>query len=358
MQIRLSFVDQRISPFAILLITAIMFPMAPSKAFSQCPTCPSEVPLPEIARGWNLYWHNPCHCQNENCYPSTCATALSPIVYGVADFTPLYRDESGSVSYPVNGGASTISTGDFKPDFDAGGRFLMGVAIGDYYRLEGAYSGAYDWEDRHAVLVGGSTTEIDFSSNMASAEINLRRRIQLLSDVNFNRFSLFNQGEPLLFHRRAESSILVGARYMKIDERFGYTGGGNDYNVRADNEMFGAQLGWLSQFLILPRTWIDFEIKGALFHNAIDVNLTGSATDSDARDRTSFLGDLSLMYNHQVTRAITFRAGYTAMWVTDIALATQNFDSNVITGTAVPLEVNNDGNTVYHGPSLGLVLAF
>ena len=137
----------------------------------------------------------------------------------------------------------------------------------------------------------------------------------------------------------------------------------------ADNAMIGAQLGLLSQFLILPRTWVDFEIKGVIFQNQIDVRSNYSNTDNagtpiaefrgrDKVDRTSFLGELSLMYNHQVTRALTFRAGYTAMWVTEVALATENFSDDINITSTGPVQAYHHGDVVYHGPSMGLVFAF
>jgi hypothetical protein len=167
---------------------------------------------------------------------------------------------------------------------------------------------------------------------------------------------------------------------MKMEERLAYltrsnipAGSENRADVGADNDMIGAQLGLLSQFLVLPRTWVDFEIKGVLFQNHIDVrssyvNFNDAAINSqfagaEERNRTAYLGELSLMFNHQFTRTITFRAGYTAMWVSQVALASQNLpdvyqnpnNGNILVG---PVLANHDGDVVYHGPSLGLVFAY
>ena len=325
---------------------------------------------------------------------------MTPTVYAMADLLPLYRDESGNIPFQQDGttGNNVLTSGGFDSDFNAGGRFLLGASLGDYYRLEGSFMGAYQWGDTRSVrnqdvnsLAGtgnlfspfsnfGTPTaidrvdyndfaSIDFSSNMSNFELNLRRRVQLLADQNFRRDSLFNQGEPLLFNRRAEASFLIGVRYMTVDETFGYhtesTTIPSDVTVdiTTSNTMLGAQVGFLSQFLILPKTWIDFEIKGVLFQNAIDVtssyNDTGTSfSDSDDHNRTAFLGELALMYNHQVSRALTFRAGYSAIWLTQVALATQNFNDNLFIAEQGPLEAENNGTVVYHGPSLGLVFAF
>lgn len=330
---------------------------------------------------------------------------MTPTVYAMAELLPLYRDESGNIVFQQDGPAgnlNVLTSGGFNSDFNAGGRFLLGASLGDYYRLEGSFLGAYQWGDTQTVrnqdanALGGTgnlyspfsdfgnspaiervdyndLASIDFSSNMSNFELNLRRRVQLLADQNFHRDSLFNQGDPLLFNRRAEASFLIGIRYMTIDETFGYHTESTttnissvDVDVTTTNTMLGAQVGFLSQFLILPKTWIDFDVKGVLFQNAIEVTSSYANTDppgttfngSDDHNRTAFLGELSLTYNHQVSRALTFRAGYSAIWVTQVALATRNFTDNLYLAEKGPVEARNDGDVVYHGPSLGLVLAF
>ncbi len=392
---------------------------ASSHALAQCYDCPTPNPIHETGFGWNLYWHDPCLCENENCYPSTCAASQSPTWYASAELLPLFRDESGDVVFQRDGttGLNVITAGEFDSEFNAGGRFVLGRSLGDWYRLEGSYTGTYEWDDTIVVRNTDPITDVaqaggfgnlyspfgnfglpldandnpvgvagvdynifastGFSSQMENVEINLRRRVRLLTDLNLRRRSLYNQGEPYVFQKRAELSFLVGIRYMKIEERLAYLtrstipagGSVNSVDVGADNDMIGAQLGMLSQFLVLPRTWVDFEIKGVLFQNHIDVRssylntnnagaINSQFTGADERNRTAYLGELSLVVNHQFTRTLTFRAGYTAMWVSQVALASQNLNPDINVIQLGPVLARHDGDLVYHGPSLGLVWAY
>ena len=412
-------IGSRLRLFVFGALTGLILSASIQSVYGQCYDCPTPDPIHETGIGWNLYWHDPCLCENENCYPSTCAASQAPTWYASAELLPLFRDESGDVIFQRDGttGVNVITAGAFDSEFNAGGRFVLGRSLGDWYRLEASYLGTYEWDDTIVVRNTDPITDaaqaggfgnlyspfsnfgrpldangdpvgipgVDynifastgFSSQMENVEINLRRRVRLLSDVNLRRRSLYNQGEPYVFRKRAELSFLVGIRYMKIEERLAYLtrstipagGSVNTLNVGADNDLIGAQLGLLSQFLVLPRTWVDFEIKGVLFQNHIDVrssylntNNAGAVNSqfagAEERDRTAYLGELSLVLNHQFTRTLTFRAGYTAMWVSQVALASQNMTQDLNIAQLGPVLARHDGDLVYHGPSLGLVFAY
>jgi hypothetical protein len=201
--------------------------------------------------------------------------------------------------------------------------------------------------------------QIRFSSRLNSAEGNLRRRLPVSS-------GRYYQGE---------ASWLIGVRYMKIEEEFGYLtrsplpGGGtyNQVDVATDNNMIGPQLGAMAQFLVHDRAWIDVEIKGALLfseaRNTTYADLYGGegvraiATTRGSEDSTAFLGDLSVNLNYQFAPSLTVRAGYNAFWLDGVALASENFNSDVDMLLNGPAQVNHDGRVVYHGPSLGIVYA-
>ncbi len=147
------------------------------------------------------------------------------------------------------------------------------------------------------------------------------------------------------------------------------TGAINDINIRTENDLLGAQLGWLSQFLVHSRGWLDFEIKGGIFDNRGSLSTSyvpasgagvpdGSYEYSDQRDRTTFLGELSLSYSHQVCSVLSVRAGYNAIWLTGLALASQNMPTDINMLTQGPAQVSQCGDLVFHGPHLGLVFSW
>jgi hypothetical protein len=370
--------------------------------------CPSPVPCLEREAGWTLYWHDPCNCVGDPCLLPTCPTANSPNWYFLADFLPLFRDQLDGSRFQVDGttGQTALQESDFScSQFSAGARLLMGCALGDWYRLEASYLGSYSWDDIAAVrnldangqagsgggnllspfsnfgspaaLVGvdfNNFAQISFSSEMDNVELNLRRRLRVPS---YRPERIYPEGSPLFMEHRGEASFLLGIRYLSLEERFQYLtesdvpagGSNNQVNVATDNHMIGAQIGLLYQFLCYrERGWVDLEAKGGLFNNRIKLDSrylntdTAGATltdfaDDDERDCTSFLGELSLIYNHQIAPSITFRAGYNAIWVTDVALASENFNSNLGLVSLGPALANGEGDVVFHGPSLGLVWA-
>jgi hypothetical protein len=368
--------------------------------------CPEPIPVLETLGGNSLFWHDPCgngyRDPDRDCLFHDSAP---PVWYVSAEFLPLFRDQSGSqpfqaIAIPQTNATTTynrvavLSTSDFDTGFDPGIRATIGRALGDWYRLEGSYFGSYSWSDYAEVrynphlpghvegnmlsplsnfgnpggLPGLDTLSEDdynftafdnnrfasirFRSRLDNGEINLRRRVRTAVDRQV----------------RAETSCLVGLRYMDIRETFEYRDSNvvsgsrpkNHVTIDTGNQMFGVQIGALSQFLVVDRGWIDFEIKGVMFFNEasnrIDANFYQAPTSAE-KHRTSFMGDLSLNFNYQFAPAWTFRAGYNAMWLSGVALASENFLVDVNTLVTGPGSLNHSGDVVYHGPSIGLVFA-
>ena len=129
-----------------------------------------------------------------------------------------------------------------------------------------------------------------------------------------------------------------------------------ELTVRTDNDMLGVQLGWLSQFNLHRRTWIDFDVKGVVFLNKADMafdytnvdnnGFVTAASDSDGQNVASFMIDLSLMLNYQFTHSCTLRFGYNAIFLMGAALVADNFG---------PADLSHSGSVTYHGPSIALV---
>ena len=263
---------------------------------NDCADCPR--PHYEYEPGRNLYWHDPNCSLVDRCQSDDLPVAQAPAIYSEVALMPLFRDQQ----------YATAATG--ETEFDAGIRTTVGAALGDWYKVEASYLGDYSWSD----TVGSDP----FTHDFRSLELNLRRRVQL----GRQRYC------------RGEVSFLLGARYLKIEETLG-----TDFT---SNEMIGGQIGLQAQFLMQPRAWIDFQLKGVIAQNGISLS-------AGSEDVTAFVGDLSLVYNYQFAPAWTFQAGYNAIWVTGLALASEN------SGGSAPFD--HTGRSVYHGPSLSLVWA-
>ncbi len=439
--------------------------------------CPAPVPVLETLGGHSLFWHDPCGGgyvdRDRNCLFHN---STPPLWYASAEFLPLRRDQSGSqpfqavasrdvevirnedrdvvdriVTYPRQ---AVLGTNDFDNYFEPGFRVTIGRALGDWYRIEGSYMGAYNWSDSASVrfvpvippvpfdpgtpatfdpgtpatfdpgtpasydpdrepvfdpgippsFIAGTLptfdpgippTPYDPGAGLLSpfsnfGDPNGQSNLDTLSDVEYQpsplydyndyakiRFTSRMDGVQLNLRRRVrmavdpqvrvETSCLVGLRYMNIAESFWYEATSPlDYrfrqtrSVRTNNDMFGVQIGALSQLLVVDRGWIDFEMKGVMFFNdassRIESNFYRDPAPAQAH-RTSFMGDLSLMFNYQVAPAWTFRLGYNAMWLSGVALASENFLVDVNTLVSGPGALDASGSVVYHGPTIGMVLA-
>jgi len=326
------------------------------RAHGTTAACPAPEPCLETPMGRSLYWHDPCGAGYGDQEPAFDHNSVSPKWFVMTEFMPLFRDTSNPLAL---GGTLGIGTGSLDSDFAAGGRITVGLGFADWYRLEFSSYACDSWSDtvaaqKASIPVPGETEfhSLRFSAQLADMQLNLRRRMAIAQNPHYS----------------AEASTILGLRYMRIEDDLHYWSSVpldlvstaiDTADVDADNDLFGVQLGLLVQVLARERAWVDFEIKGGIFSNRAEINSThtynlGTTPFAGAETRTAFLGDLSATFNYQFAPAWTFRAGYNAMWLTGLALASANTSADA---SLPPLSVHHDGNTVYHGPTIGVVWA-
>lgn len=363
-------------------------------------SCLTQQPLLESCAGWSLYWNDPCQGVDECETIKFYHPSISPVWFATTDYLPLFRDQGDERAFQTLGpdGPVVLGTNSFDTEFENGLRLTIGRGIGDWYRLEGSWMTASSWSSEAAVrnldeydldgdgtLDGGTSgnlyspfsgfgtpgvnptgvvgldfnrfASIQFSSKFDSAELNLRRRLRM----------------PQRRNARGEASVLVGLRYARVDERFRYLSASelpavlgtlNDVDVATQNDLFGVQIGFLGQILVHNRAWIDADLKGGIFSNRASQDTIYTNTDNNATvtqvagsaldTRTSFIGDISVVYNYQFAPSWTFRVGYNAIWVTGLALGSENFESDINILTLGPAALDHGGSVVYHGPNIGL----
>ncbi len=349
----------------------------------------------------NLYWCSPYgevyedYCDKNMC--RDCGTSSPPTWYASVEMMALLRDQKDDLVMQTLGPGEIVAldTGDVDAEFDAGLRLTFGVSLNDLYRLEGTYLGAYEW-DQSAATRDLSPNSQGGTGNLFSPFSNFGRPVAFIG-ADFNNFASIEMESKwdsveLNVRRRlivprytwapqryccVANSFSVGLRYMQLDERFGYVSssslpaGGSVIrsNTGTQNDLFGVQIGLQSQFLKRGQGWVDFEIKGGIYQNQASLsstyrNTNGSgallaqAQGTDSRDRTAFMGEISLMYNHNITSRLVCRVGYNAYWLSGVALASQNLETNIDLLSLGPPQLNDDGDVVYHGPSIGLVYAY
>lgn len=303
--------------------------------------CPRPTPCLETSPGRSLYWHDICLGGYRGNEPLLHESQRARI-YASLESLALFRDQHGDPRDIFDSGLREFDT-EFEPSL----RGTVGVALGDWYRLEGTWLQELEWSDRFSTTSGVELRTLDFRSRMSSGEINLRRRVKLRD---------WPQHYPDYWNS-FEFSTLLGLRFLELEEDIQYTAQqpalANSATVNTTNKMSGLQIGGRGQWLYEDRGWLDFEFKGALLSNDLTV-VSSPNSASVGESRTAFLIDASLICNYQVSSCITLRLGYNMVWLTGTALASRNAASSL---TAEMLNADHDGQSIFHGPSIGLVFA-
>jgi hypothetical protein len=284
-----------------------------------------------------------------------------------------------------------LGTGDLQFGFQGGGRVLVGRTLCQCHAVEVSYFDVTDWSEIAAVRddtvfvqevdAGGNPT-VTFPASLFSPfsdfgdppieglDYNGLARISYDSTLNNLEFNL--RRWILVDPCRLQASVLVGGRYMVIDESFLYytasavpaAGTTNEVTTDTENRMLGMQLGAMFEFRVDPGWWIDCEIKGAFFDNAAGQTTTYVHTgplfgpDPHVRSRdehiSSYALDLRLTATVLVTPQLAVRGGYQALWLDGLALASDNMSGNVDALVGGPATLVKNGKVTYHGPHLGL----
>ncbi len=214
-----------------------------------------------------------------------------------------------------------------------------------------------------------SVHELSYRSDMDSVEVNWRH-------------GFMKPGG------RHSGAFLIGARYVKLDERMGFHSevqrhedtlnngvirddASLDYVVNVDNDLVGAQIGCDFVTCLFPSMMIGSEIKGGVYGNSTEQNtnitsitdITRSVREEADDDDVSFLVEANvygLIQFHPLWKA---RIGYQAMYLSDIAVAADNLntepfslssESTFVGSSGRAAIIDNDGEAFYHGAYLGL----
>jgi hypothetical protein len=205
-----------------------------------------------------------------------------------------------------------------------------------------------------------SRQEIDYSSTFRSFETNYRvkrrlRRDQMIMDANGNWHRATNPGWT--------REYLVGLRYMNLRDILDWRaedieelGDDGSYLIRADNDMFGFQMG--AGFAYERARWsVGVQSKAGVFVNNASgrtaLNFTADdLDDADLRlqnDELSFVGEAKLIGRWHILPDLSLRASYEMMYISAVALAPNQ--ATFITDFSY---LNTSQDPFYHGASFGI----
>ncbi|MEM8495184.1 MAG: Lpg1974 family pore-forming outer membrane protein [Planctomycetota bacterium] len=305
---------------------------------------------------------------------------IGPLAVLEVGYTGLLNQTENSVaSATVIDDISGGGTGEgnlFSPFSNFGVSFLVpgSMAAGDANPFAGGISapsgpGSEDldvFDDTDRAL----SHTLSYDSNLQSAEVNYRR---------------YWVG----FSPRLSGTLLVGFRYTRLDEEFGFSATGIDfapgtpaggspvlplgttttasYSVNADNDLLGFQIGGDASYAVRQGIRILAEGKAGLFNNDINLTTSFSTTDgtpdpfseSFSDNQVAFISDARLAVVIDVLPSLSIKAGYELLFLNSIATAVDNINLSGIpagvTGVAARTTVFEDqGDALYHGAHLGV----
>ena len=158
-----------------------------------------------------------------------------------------------------------------------------------------------------------------------------------------------------------------GFRWIELHEDFALTmpettGGflpGTVHGTNADNHLYGFQLG--ANGLLMDRGCLRLEgvINAGIYGNHADHDTFAFVEQlgfiEQARGQTSraaFVGELKLAGKYQISDGLAVRGGYQLMWIDGVALAPNQFYSELL--TADTATVHTEATPLYHGAFVGV----
>ena len=153
-----------------------------------------------------------------------------------------------------------------------------------------------------------------------------------------------------------------GLRYINLEEVFAFTSVDvadrvGFYDVDTENHLFGVQAGYEIIKPCAKRCSIGAKTKLGGFLNfaeghSVVVN-DGFLELDNCDDEIGFalLGEFGVFTSYRVSPRFVLRAGYDLWYLWGVALATNQVDSTITSGTGTDLD--NDGSLVVHGISAG-----
>jgi hypothetical protein len=163
-------------------------------------------------------------------------------------------------------------------------------------------------------------------------------------------------------------------RHFILDEKFRYFTSSSltaidptipnqaQFDVDTTNNLTGGQLGGDLWICLLPGLRLGAEAKGGVYCNHINVNTTvgvntGPPTflEQQIDDEVAFIAEASFTMTYRINYQWTARAGYQFLYLDQIALAPENFNTTPpFAGTTRVPFIDEDGDVFYHGYFAGL----
>lgn len=256
---------------------------------------------------------------------------------------------------------AAISSGDLDLDFVTAGRVTIGRQADDF-AFESSYVRSDEWHRSAAISDGSGMLASPFSQigappdplydNNTTASVAYQTELQMGEFAYLRRIAAEGFGEGW---------FSFGLRLMEIDELLTYATSNavadNALVVSTDNQMIGPQVG----FKTCASAWngsFHFACNGALLYNDAEaLTVFNGIVGRGDEGAASLLGELRLEYRFFATQHLGVRIGYQVIGLSDVALATDNFQTGIGVLQSGQAHVETR-NVWYQLPYVGLSFAF
>lgn len=218
------------------------------------------------------------------------------------------------------------------------------TARGNTWELR--YFGALDWDAADAYGAVGNV-RIGSFSNFGATNLT-SRYTSSLDSVEIN----------LIHPRSSRFSYLAGFRRVELGDdlttNIVFPAFNADYNWHETNHLYGAQLGGLFHFARpSDRLTFDSVFKAGIFGNDANNDFTLTPSTGGQFDgglggsSVAFVGEIGITGVYQLTKHVALRGGYQTLWISGVALASDNMAN--ATALSSQANITTDGDVFYHG---------
>jgi len=282
-------------------------------------------------------------------------------------------------------GPAVLRASDADVDgLEVGARISAAFIFGAGGNIEGTYFGGQEWEGS-ATATSATPTLYSFLSEFGTAPNGGFDDSDRSLSQTVTSFSTFHSAEFNYRRRtveqycRFQGSWLVGLRYLRFDDDFGYSTIGTVNNTNnantlrflnvnngVDNKMFGVQGGFDLWWNVIAGVNLGIGVKGAWLDNNIDRHSTVFANSSgpnatprqlgieDGARTSTVMGEFEATMLYRISHSWTIKSQYFVLGVDDVAYG---FDlspaQNLFSAGAIAVNPIRTDSLTIQGVSLG-----
>ncbi len=274
------------------------------------------------------------------------------------------RPISQSLIRTQPGGVDILNGDDFDFGMDSGIQVKALYQLDADWSAEFRYFGIYDTNSalRFRLPVGGFGEQTNPPSGTFNADAGSFGEYFYRSDLNSFDLNLRRALDPSF-------TLVAGMRYINLNEHLGglynYAGaapGQEKLDWNTNNNLYGFQIGvdtklWTSAG---GRLQLDGFVRAGIYANdassTFNFRFAGGADSGgvDSQLHTSFVADAGLNLTYNVTQSISLRTGYQFLWLSGVALASEQVNTTgFIQAGGIPTNINF-GDAFYNGLNVGV----